>query len=256
MNLATERAYELVGRSTEDIRPYTLASSLSDGATERPPVSLPLKLYRLATNALSFAAPLILNKREGQRKEDPTRRNERLGKPNIPRPDGKLIWFHAASVGETNAILPILPEIENSRPDVKVLLTTGTVTSAKLAQARLGKNALHQYVPLDAQNFVKSFLNHWQPDLNIFVESEIWPNLILETSSTGKPLLLINARMSKKSFRSWKRFGIVSRPLFSRLDLVLAQTERIADWYRFPRFSPGPNHWQPQDRCAASAGRQ
>ena len=233
MNLATERAYELVGRSTEDIRPYTLAPSGSDAAQMRPPVSLPLKVYRLATNALSFAAPMILKKRAGQHKEDPTRRNERLGRPDIPRPDGRLIWFHAASVGETNAILPILPEIEKRRPDIKILLTTGTVTSAKLAQTRLSENALHQYVPLDAQKFVQSFLAHWQPDLAIFVESEIWPNLILETSSLGKPLLLINARMSKKSFRSWKRYGILSRPLFSRLDLVLAQSERIADWYRF-----------------------
>ncbi len=233
MNIATERAYELVGRSTADIRPYTMAPTEMGGAIARPPVSLPLKFYRHATNALSFTAPIILKIREGRHREDPARRNERLGRPYIHRPKGRLIWFHAASVGETNAILPILPEIESRRPDTRILLTTGTVTSATLAQSRLSENAIHQYVPLDAQKFVRSFLNHWKPDLAVFAESEIWPNLVLETSSADIPLLLVNARMSKKTYRNWKRYGIVSRPLFSRLDVVLAQSKRISDWYSF-----------------------
>ena len=233
MNTVTERAYELVGRSTDDIRPYTLNSAASTSPVERPPVGLPLKMYRAMTNLFSFTAPWILKKREDQHKEDPTRRNERMGRPEVARPDGTLIWFHAASVGETNAILPILPELKKQRPDAQILLTTGTLTSARLAEARLGEGAEHQFIPLDAQKFMKNFLNHWKPDLAVIAESEIWPNLILETSGAKIPLLLINARMSKKSFRSWKRYGVLSRPLFSRLDLVLAQTPRIADWYRF-----------------------
>ena len=232
LNQITERAYKLVGRSTDDIKPHTLDRTSAGIMSERPPIGLPLKFYRLMTNLLSFTAPLILKKRENQRKEDPARRNERLGKPLIPRPEGQLIWFHAASVGETNAILPILPELKKRKPDANILLTTGTLTSAKLAEARAGDIAVHQFIPLDAQKFVKNFLNHWQPDLAIIAESEIWPNLILETSMAKIPLLLINARLSKKSFRSWKRYSPISRPLFARLDLVLAQTDRIADWYR------------------------
>lgn len=232
MHQVTERAYELVGRDVSEIQPYDPVATTSNTSGERPPITLPLKLYRAATTAFSFLAPYILKKREESRKEDPARRNERLGNPKTPRPDGPLIWFHAASVGETNAILPLIPEIKKQRPDATLLLTTGTVTSAHLAAQRLGEDAIHQYIPLDFRKFMRNFLEHWQPDLAVLAESEIWPNLILETSEANIPLLLVNARMSKKSYRSWKRYGYISRPLFSRLDHVLAQTDRIADWYR------------------------
>ena len=107
--------------------------------------------------------------------------------------------------GETNAILPLMTELAKRRPGLSFLLTTGTVTSAKLAAERLGPRAVHQYVPLDAPEFVRSFLDHWRPDLAVFTESEIWPNLILESSARNIPLALVNARMTKRSFQRWRR---------------------------------------------------
>ena len=112
---------------------------------------------------------------------------------------------------------------------MRLLLTTATVTSAKLARTRLPKGAVHQYVPLDNQGYVQRFLHHWRPDLAVLVESEIWPNLVLETKAQGIPLVLINGRMSTPSFQRWRRRPGMSRPLFSAFDLVLAQNDRLAE---------------------------
>ena len=142
-----------------------------------------------------------------------------------------MIWCHAASVGETNAVLPVIDEMARARPSLQFLLTTGTVTSAKLAAERLGPNARHQFVPLDVPSYVKSFLDHWRPDLGVFVESEIWPNLILESAKQKIPLALVNARMSKRSFRRWRGRPGVAQPLFGRLNLVLSQNPQFARQY-------------------------
>ncbi len=125
-------------------------------------------------------------------------------------------------------MLPVIDAIAADYPDVGLLLTTGTVTSARLARARLPKGALHQYVPIDHQDYVQRFLDHWRPDLAAFVESEIWPNLVLETKSRGVPMVLVNGRMSFSSFRRWRKRPGLSRPLFSAFSLVLAQNERLA----------------------------
>jgi 3-deoxy-D-manno-octulosonic-acid transferase len=193
---------------------------------------LRLKAYRALTSLARPATPLLLKIRERHGKEDPSRRMERLGRPSLPRPAGTLAWFHAASVGETNAILPLMAELSKQRPTLSFLLTTGTVTSAKLAAERLGPRAVHQYAPLDAPEYVRSFLDHWQPDLAVLTESEIWPNLILESSARHIPLTLVNARMTKRSFRRWRRSLGVARPLFSRFSLVLTQNEKLARRFR------------------------
>jgi 3-deoxy-D-manno-octulosonic-acid transferase len=172
---------------------------------------------------------LLLGWRMRRGKEEPGRRPERYGLASAPRPAGFLAWFHAASVGEANAALPVIETIAAQRPDVRVLLTTATVTSAKLARARLPRGVLHQYVPLDGQTFVQRFLRHWRPDLAILVESEIWPNLVLEIKAQRIPLILINGRMSGSSFKRWRRRPGLSRPLFSAFDLVLAQNDSLAE---------------------------
>src|SRR6185503_12430282 len=133
-----------------------------------------------------------------------------------------------ASVGETNAILPLMAAIAKERPALSFLLTTGTVTSAKLAAQRIGPRTVHQYVPLDAPEYVAGFLDHWRPDLAVFTESEIWPNLIMESARRAIPLLLINARMTRGSFRRWRRNPGFAHPLFSRFDLVLVQNQDLA----------------------------
>jgi 3-deoxy-D-manno-octulosonic-acid transferase len=125
--------------------------------------------------------------------------------------------------------MPVIDAIAAERPELRVLLTTATVTSATLARTRLPKGALHQYVPLDNQAYVRRFLDHWRPDLAVLVESEIWPNLVLETKARDIPLVLINGRLSASSFRAWRRRPGLSRPLFSAFDLVLAQNDGLAE---------------------------
>lgn len=213
----TNRAYALAGGT----------DPLSHAKVTRP--GFLLKSYRALTHLAAPFAPLILAWRTRRGKEEPERHPERYGLPSVKRPSGFLAWFHAASVGELNAALPVIERIAAERPDVRVLATTATVTSARLARTRLPKGALHQYVPLDNQAYMQRFLAHWQPDLAVLVESEIWPNLVLETKAAGVPLLLINARLSSGSYRAWRRRPGMSRPIFSSFDLVLAQNDKLAE---------------------------
>lgn len=213
----TERAYALAeGRDP-----------LAKHRTAKPGLSL--KAYRVLTRLAAPFAPLILAWRVRRGKEESDRRSERYGLASAPRPPGFLVWFHAASVGETNVALPVIEYIAAERPELRVLLTTATVTSARLARTRLPRGVLHQYVPFDNQSFVRRFLRHWRPDLVVLVESEIWPNLVLETKALEVPLLLINGRMSASSYRRWRRRPGLSRPLFSAFDLVLAQNDSLAE---------------------------
>jgi 3-deoxy-D-manno-octulosonic-acid transferase len=220
LNQATARAYELAG-ATDPLLP---AVQVKDA----PKPAFALRAYRALTRYAAPVAPLLLAWRTRIGKEEPARRPERYGEASVPRPSGFLVWFHAASVGEANAVLPVIDAIAAEHPEIGLLLTTGTVTSAKLARARLPKGAVHQYVPLDNQDYVRRFLKHWQPDLAVFVESEIWPNLVLETNALDVPLVLVNGRMSFRSFRRWRNRPGLSRPLFSAFGLVLAQNDRFA----------------------------
>ena len=220
LNQATARAYELAGA----IDPLLPAVQVKDA----PKPAFALRAYRALTRYAAPVAPLLLAWRTRIGKEEPARRAERYGEASMARPSGFLVWFHAASVGEANAVLPVIDAIAAEHPEINLLLTTGTVTSAKLARARLPKGAVHQYVPLDNQDYVQRFLKHWRPDLGVFVESEIWPNLVLETNALNIPLVLVNGRMSFRSFRRWRNRPGLSRPLFSAFGLVLTQNERFA----------------------------
>ena len=196
-----------------------------DGTKER----FEIKAYRVLTRLARPAAPLILRFRERRGKEDPRRLGERLGRPSIARPAGPVVWVHAASVGETSAVLPLAGALEMQRPDVTVLLTTGTVTSARFAAPRLHARTIHQYIPLDEPSFVASFLDHWRPALGVFTEQEVWPNLVLSAVRRGIPLALVNARMSDRSFVRWQRRLGLAEALFSRFAVVLAQNGSLAN---------------------------
>ena len=209
-----------LARVTPPAPPEALTAPAAEGLT--------LKLYRGGTRLFGLVAPLLLAVRGRQGKEDPERRGERYGKASLPRPDGPLVWVHAASVGETNAVLPVIERLLAEREDLSVLLTTGTVTSAALAKRRLGPRAFHQFIVLDVPEYVRAFLSHWKPDLAVFAESEIWPNLVMESSARSIPIALVNARMSARSSKRWKRLKGISLPLFSRFDLVLAQNDQLA----------------------------
>lgn len=191
-----------------------------------------LGLYRLVT---TLSAPFLsqyLKKRRARGKEDPARFNERLGKPELPRPQGKLIWMHGASVGEALSMLPAVNEIVSRADTPHVLVTTGTVTSARLMRDRLPAGAFHQYVPVDRLPYVRGFLAHWKPDLAMWWESELWPNLITETHDNGVPMLLVNGRMSRASFAKWQRWRGLAKTLLKCFDLVLAQTDADAARFR------------------------
>ena len=181
-----------------------------------------IRAYSAATRLISPALPLLLRSRARAGKEDPTRRGERYGKASHPRPDGQLFWLHGASVGELTMLLPLIEHISQHYPQAHILVTSGTITSAKLMETRLPARAFHQYVPLDTPKAAARFLDHWTPDLALWAESEIWPNLILQTKARGVPMALINARLSAKSIEGWSKRKTSARALFNCFDLILA----------------------------------
>ena len=227
MNNITEKAYELSGA---DISKASPISALPKNI--RLSRNFTLKAYKTITQILQPITPFIISRRAKKGKEDLSRKNERLGKPITARPNGKLIWFHAASVGETNAILPLMHELQKQRPDLHQLLTTGTVTSANIAGKRLPEGALHQYIPIDIPNYIDSFLSHWKPDTAFFAESEIWPNLIIETGKRNIPLILLNGTMSEKSFKTWRKRAEMARIIFSQFSMMLVQNRTLEKRFR------------------------
>jgi 3-deoxy-D-manno-octulosonic-acid transferase len=190
-------------------------------------------LYRLATWMLGPVAPLVLARRAARGKEDRARLGERWGRPGLARPTGRLIWLHAASVGESLSLLPIIDRLLIRLPAVEILVTTGTVTSARLLVERLSSSRVrHQFLPLDHPVAIARFLRHWRPDLALWVESEFWPNLLFETRRRGIPMGLLNARISAGSFRGWQRAPGLIKALLACFDLVLAQDAVQADRLR------------------------
>jgi 3-deoxy-D-manno-octulosonic-acid transferase len=188
-------------------------------------------LYRSATALAGPALALYLAVRRLRGKEDAARAGERRGIASRARPEGFLVWLHAASIGETLSILPVIEAMLRGRPALSVLITSGTVTSARLIAERLPERALHQYVPVDRPGAVRRFLAHWRPDLALWVESELWPNLVLDCAARGTPMLLINARLSARSLSGWRRLPGLIGPLLACFRAILAQSE--ADAARF-----------------------
>lgn len=187
--------------------------------------------YRALTTMLAPAAPMVLRQRAGRGKEDQARVNERLGLDLPARPAGELIWVHGASVGECLAALPLIDALLRNTSR-NVLVTSGTVTSARILRDRLPSRALHQFVPIDTPLATARFLNHWSPDAGLFVDSDIWPNLILSAKARGMKLALVNARMSERSFAGWRWAPKTASALLSAFDICLAQDEEIANRFR------------------------
>jgi 3-deoxy-D-manno-octulosonic-acid transferase len=199
-----------------------------------------LALYRAAATVAGPALRFYLRRREETGKEERTRIGERFGIASQPRPAGPLIWIHAASVGESVSVLPLLERIRETRRGINFLVTTGTVTSARLMAARLPDDAVHQYVPLDRPQWVGAFLGHWRPDLALWVESEFWPTLLSETRARGIPAVLVNARISPRSYAKWRRAPGLIRELLACFALCLAQDEQDAEWLRALGAARGP----------------
>lgn len=201
-----------------------------------------LRAYRLLTIAAAPLAPLLLSYRLKRGKENAERLPERLGLSKHARPPGALIWIHGASVGELLAVLPLIQRIRER--DFNVLVTTGTVTSAELAGRRLPPDVIHQFVPLDTPRIVARFLDHWQPDLALIVESDLWPNVIMASSARKIPMILVNGRISERSFSRWRLAPRAITALLSRFDLCLVQSTANATRYAAlgaPRISTTGN---------------
>lgn len=188
-----------------------------------------LKIY----NALiTILYPLVIkgyiNKRKQIGKEDVARFNERIGRPKLPRPEGKLFWLHGASVGESVSMLPLINKILETYPDSHVMVTTGTVTSADVMQKRLPERAFHQFIPIDNPIFTTRFVKYWHPDVALWFESEFWPAVLTSIKRKNIPLILINGRISNKTFKRWQQFDFICKELLSCFSMCLGQSEEDA----------------------------
>jgi 3-deoxy-D-manno-octulosonic-acid transferase len=192
-------------------------------------MSLPflVRTYRTATAALEPAVIGLLHWRRRKGREDSTRLGERQGYPSRARPKGLLVWVHGASIGETLSLIPVVERL--TQRGISVLVTSGTKTSASLIARRLPPGAVHQFVPVDVPRYVRRFLDHWQPDLALVAESEIWPNTVIALEQRHVPLVLVNARMSDRSFRRWQKLPRIIGSLLERFALCLAQTSEDAE---------------------------
>lgn len=207
---------------------------------ERLPITL--RAYHLLTAAAIPLVDLLIAYRLKRGKEHAVRLPERRGESSIARPPGPLVWLHGASVGELTAVLPLIERLRAR--ELTLLVTSGTVTSAALAEKLLPADVIHQFAPIDVPQFVARFLDHWKPSLALFVESDLWPNLIVASAARAIPLILINGRLSEGSFRRWKFAPRTISAMLRRFDLCLAQSAADAARYSglgAPRISTTGN---------------
>lgn len=191
-----------------------------------------LWFYKKATQAAKPLLKRILAARLRRGKEDPERIGERYGEASQPRPEGKLAWIHVASVGEAQSMLVLIDALLAANANLKILVTSGTVTSARLMQSRLPERAIHQFSPVDHPDWVRRFLDHWRPDLVLWAESELWPNMLMQISKRNIPAALVNARLSYRSFKRWSKIKPVAEKLLETFHVILTQTEIDADYFK------------------------
>ena len=190
--------------------------------------------YKFITFFFYPFAPIYLHFRKIRKKEDSIRYKEKLAKINIERGEGFLIWFHVASVGEAMSILPLIDGCIKEKKINRILITSITLSSGKILEKRFNNNPKinHQFLPLDIISLINKFLNHWKPNLSIFIDSEIWPNLILKINEKKIPLLLVNARITKKSFDRWKLVIGFAKKIFGKFDLCIASNNESENFLK------------------------
>src|ERR1700736_6124197 len=186
-----------------------------------------LRFYQKLSSAMVPLAPALIKRRLKLGKEDPARVSERRGESQDVRPHGPLVWTHGASVGEVLAAAALIERLR--KRNIRTLVTSGTVTSANIVANRFPADIIHQYVPYDSPRYVARFLDHWRPSLALFIESDLWPNLILSSAARRLPMVLINGRMSHRSFPRWRRVSGTISALLGRFDVCLAQSRLDAE---------------------------
>ncbi len=184
-----------------------------------------LIIYRIFINTVFLILPIIIIVRLLKGKEDYKRVKEKIGFNSIKRGTGNLLWFHGASVGEMKSIIPLITKLEKQKNIQKILITSNTISSAKIFKNLKLKKTIHQFFPIDTNFITKKFINYWSPSKVFFVDSEIWPNMIINIKKKKIPLILINGRITKKSFRRWNRFKNFSKEIFSNFDLCLTSNK-------------------------------
>lgn len=188
-----------------------------------------LTFYASLGRIVTWFTPALLRQRAKAGKEDLARMGERMARPSRPRPPGPLVWLHGASVGEGLSLLPVVEGLRARRPDLTLLMTSGTVAAAELMGRRLPEGVIHQYAPVDTPDFAARFVKYWAPELAIFAESELWPSLLASVRSRGARTALISARMSEASLRRWTALSGSAQRLLGGFDLVMAQDRRFAE---------------------------
>src|SRR5256714_2879772 len=191
------------------------------------PLPMTLRVYRKLSSVMVPLAPALIKRRLKQGKEDPARVGERRGLSPDARPHGPLVWVHGASVGEVLAAAALIERLRAL--NLRILLTSGTVTSAAIVAKRFPADIIHQYVPYDSPRYVARFLDHWRPSLAMFIESDLWPNLILSSAARRLPMVLINGRMAQRSFPRWRRVAGTISALLDKFDVCLAHSQTDAD---------------------------
>ena len=193
-----------------------------------------IRIYRILINIVYFFSPIIILIRILNKKEDRIRFKEKLCFISKKRPKGKLVWFHASSVGEVLSIIPLIEKLEKKKNINKILITTNTLSSSKVILEKKNlKKVIHQFLPIDTNSLSRKFLNHWKPDIAMFVESEIWPNFIFNIKDLEIPLLLINGRFTKKTFGSWKKIPNSAINIFNMFDLCFVQNQESKQFLKY-----------------------
>ncbi len=191
-----------------------------------------LQLYKSVSGASGPLLRALLSVRARRGKETPAHMGERLGKASMGRPDAPLVWIHAASVGESQSALILVERLTALIPGARILMTTGTVSSAGMMRKKLPEGAIHQFYPVDHPAWVREFLDHWKPDLVLWMESELWPNMLTDIARRGIPAILVNARLSEKSFARWSWVRNTAKEILGAFSLILTQSEKEAERFR------------------------
>ncbi len=196
-----------------------------------------LIVYRFLINFILIISPIIFIIRFFKKKEDLLRFKEKIGFFNKKKISGKLIWFHGASVGELLSIVPIIEKLEKNNSVKQILVTSNTLSSSRVLKIYKFKKVIHQFFPIDCSFLVNKFLNHWKPSKAIFIDSEFWPNTIVHLKEKEIPIILINGRITKKTFKRWFKFSIFSKEIFNKFDLCLSSSKESLEYLKRLNFN-------------------
>ena len=183
-----------------------------------------LLIYRILINFIFFLSPIIILIRLIKKKEDLKRFKEKIGFFSKKKITGKLIWFHGASVGEIKSVIPLIEKFQKDKEVKQILITSNTLSSSYVIKRLKMQKITHQFFPIDTNFISKKFINYWKPSRAFFIDSEIWPNIILNLSEKKIPIILVNGRITRRSFNRWNYFSNFSKKIFSRLNLCLASS--------------------------------